>query len=58
MKNTALLIDTNIVLDWMLDRKPFAASSEKVLSHCIFGEFTGYLAAHTLINIFYITRKN
>ena len=58
MKNMALLIDTNILLDWMLDRKPFAVTSEKVLNHCINGEYTGYLASHTLINIFYITRKD
>ena len=58
MKNMALLIDTNIILDWMLGRMPFAVNSEKVLNHCIHGKYSGCLAVHTLINVFYITRRD
>jgi len=54
----ALLIDTNIVLDWILKRRPFHESATKIIDLCTRGEVTGYLAAHTVINVFFITRKD
>ena len=57
MKNTALLIDTNIVLDFFLDREPFAECADEIMRNCIVGKIQGYLASHTLLNAFYITRK-
>jgi len=57
LKNTALLIDTNIVLDWLLERQPFAGNAERIMEYCISGNLRGYLAGHSLLNIFYITRK-
>jgi predicted nucleic acid-binding protein len=57
MKNTALLIDTNIVLDWILERRPLADPAKRVIELCINGDLRGYLAAHTILNIFFIVRK-
>jgi predicted nucleic acid-binding protein len=57
MKNTALLIDTNIVLDWILERRPLAEPAKRVIELCINGDLRGYLAAHTILNIFFIVRK-
>ena len=57
MKNMEVLIDTNIILDWLLKRKPFAEQIEKVIEHCTNGKIKSYLACHTLTNIFYILRK-
>ena len=57
MKNTALLIDTNIILDWLLERQPFAENAKKIMEYCINGNLYGYIAGHSLLNIFYITRK-
>ena len=57
MKNTALLIDTNIILDWILERRPFAEPAKKVIELCITGKTHGYLAAHTILNLFFILRK-
>ena len=57
MKNTALLIDTNIVLDWILERRPLAEPAKRVIELCINGNIRGYLAAHTILNILFITRK-
>ena len=51
MKNTALLIDTNIVLDWLLERQPFAGNAERIMEYCISGNLRGYLAGHSLLNI-------
>jgi predicted nucleic acid-binding protein len=53
----ALLIDTNIVLDWLLERQPFAENAKRIMEYCINGNLPCYLAGHTLLNIFYITRK-
>jgi predicted nucleic acid-binding protein len=58
MKNRDLLIDTNIILDWILDRQPFAKASKNVMELCIKNVLCGYLAAHTILNIFYIIRKD
>ncbi|MCL2089517.1 MAG: PIN domain-containing protein [Oscillospiraceae bacterium] len=57
MKNTAVLIDTNVVLDWLLVRQPFADNAKRIIEYCINENWGCYLAGHTLLNIFYITRK-
>jgi len=57
VKNTALLIDTNIVLDFFLGREPFVECADEIMRYCIIGKIQGYLASHTLLNAFYITRK-
>ena len=57
MKNMAVLIDTNVMLDWFLARSPFAGQAGRILELCINGDLDGYLASHTIINTFYITRK-
>ena len=58
MKDMAVLIDTNIVLDWLLEREPFLKNAKEILEPCICGKVQGYLASHTILNIFYITRKH
>ena len=58
MKNMAVLIDTNIILDWLLDRESFPHHAEQVMRLCIDGKIQGYLASHSILNIFYITRKD
>ena len=57
MKNMALLIDTNVVIDYFLGREPFAGEAEIIMESCILGRLRGFLACHTLLNTFYITRK-
>jgi len=57
MKDMEILIDTNIVLDWILEREPFLQNAKNVMEPCIRGEMQGYLTAHTILNIFYIARK-
>ena len=57
MKNTAVLIDANIVLDVLGKREPFYESSNNVLLCCASKKITGYIALHSISNIFYILRK-
>jgi len=58
MKNMALLIDTNIVLDWILKRQPFHQEASQIIDLCMCGKHHGYLAAHSILNVFYIIRKD
>ncbi len=52
-----LLFDTNIVLDVLLDRRPFVEYSKQLWQAVDEGRLTGYVTATTLTNIFYIARK-
>lgn len=52
-----VLIDTNLILDVLQKRIPFYDSSNKVLTCCASGKIKGYIALHSVSNIFYVLRK-
>ena len=52
-----VLVDTNILVDVISDREPYAEYGEKILEKCAKREITGIIAAHTIPNLFYILRK-
>lgn len=52
-----VLIDTNVVLDLLLEREPFVEHSIALFEHIERGDLAGYIAATTITNIFYIIRK-
>ncbi len=52
-----ILIDTNVVLDLLLEREPFLETAILLFEKIERGNFTGYIAATTITNIFYIIRK-
>ena len=58
MKNMLVLFDTNIILDVLEKRLPFYDSSKSVLESCVSGNVAGYIALHSISNIFYILRKH
>jgi predicted nucleic acid-binding protein len=51
------LIDSDVSIDSMTDRKPFTEDALALLKQCENGAFKGYIAAHSIPNIFYILRK-
>ena len=53
-----VLIDTNIILDDILDRAPNAGNAREISRLAIDGLICGYLTANTLTDIFYIVSKN
>ncbi len=53
-----ILIDTNVILDYIADRKPFSDDSIKIIEKCIRGDIQACIAAHTISNLFYILRKD
>ena len=52
-----ILIDTNIVLDLILERQPFVENAVFIFEQIERGNLAGYVAATTITNIFYILRK-
>lgn len=52
-----ILIDTNIVLDLLLEREPFIEDAIVLFEQIEQGKLEGYIAATTITNIFYIIRK-
>ena len=53
-----ILFDTNIILDVLLKREPHNKAAQVILTKCADREITGYLAAHSIPNIFYVLRKD
>lgn len=53
-----ILIDTNIVLDYLLTRDPFYEAAKKVILTCTEGNTKGCIAAHSVSNMFFILRKD
>lgn len=52
-----ILIDTNVIMDALLGRQPFFAASDTVLKICHEEKAEGFLAAHSVTNLFYMLRK-
>ena len=53
-----VLVDTNIVLDFLLQREPFFQNTEPLFQAIDVGEIVGYVTATTLTDIFYISRRH
>lgn len=52
-----VLFDTNVLLDVMLDREPFANTEAQLFSRAEAGEITGFLYATTVTTIHYLATK-
>ena len=52
-----VLFDTNIILDVLLDRKPFSEHASYLMSMVERSEVTGYICATTITTIHYLLSK-
>ncbi len=52
-----VLVDTNICIDAVILRKPFATNALKIIDLSQSGEIEAYVSAHTFDTIFYVLRK-
>lgn len=52
-----VLIDTNVVLDFLQEREPFVENAARLFERIDAGEIEGFIAATTVTNIYYIVRK-
>ncbi|MCL2832313.1 MAG: PIN domain-containing protein [Treponema sp.] len=57
MSALAILIDTDVLIDFLIDRKPFTKNSKEIIQKSRDGAVSAYMAAHSITNIFYILRK-
>lgn len=53
-----VLVDTNIILDLLLEREPFLHDAEVLFQEIASGKIAGYATATTLTDIFYIARRH
>lgn len=52
-----ILLDTNVLLDVLLNRTTWATSAAQIWDMCIEGHFQGYVCASSCTDIFYIARR-
>jgi predicted nucleic acid-binding protein len=52
-----LLFDTDVILDLLLDREPFAEAASQIFSRVEEGSITGYVCATTVTTIHYLATK-
>lgn len=53
-----VLFDTNVILDLLANRQPFAADSARVLSLAESRAVEGCVAAHTITTLFYLLQRD
>jgi predicted nucleic acid-binding protein len=56
--NPSILIDNNILLDVLQKREPFYEDSAAMLAAVETGRVDGYVAAHSIITLFYLIQKS
>lgn len=52
-----VLFDTNVILDILLDREPFADNASRLMARVEHKQIQGYLCANTLTTIYYLLAK-
>jgi predicted nucleic acid-binding protein len=57
MENMVVLLDANVLLDYLCDREPFRQDAARIFQLCAENAIHGFVAAHSITNIFYILRK-
>ena len=51
-----ILIDNNVLVDYLAKREPFFAAAREIFSLCYMKKISGYVAAHTITDCIYILR--
>lgn len=52
-----VLIDTNIMLDFLTEHAPFFENADRIMQMCQKRQISGFIAAHSVMNVFFILRK-
>ena len=52
-----ILFDTNVVLDLLLDREPFADTAARLFSRVDEGDLSGFISATTVTTVHYLARR-
>ncbi|MCE3296670.1 MAG: putative nucleic acid-binding protein contains domain [Crocinitomicaceae bacterium] len=54
---TRILIDTDVILDFFFDRKPFSDNAAQIISLCESKKMKGYVTPVMISNIYYLLRQ-
>ncbi len=52
-----ILVDTNVLMDYLVGREPFYDTSAKIIKACSDNQIDGYMAAYSVPTLFYLLRK-
>lgn len=52
-----ILVDTNVILDYILKREPWQENARQIILACKQKQVIGCVAAHSISNMFFILRK-
>ena len=52
-----VLIDTDVILDFFFDRKPFSDHAAQILALCESNEITGFITSVIISNVYYLLRQ-
>ncbi|MBQ8134277.1 MAG: PIN domain-containing protein [Clostridia bacterium] len=52
-----ILVDTNIVIDYITIREPFYEAAYKIVKLCADKQIKGVMAVHSIPNVYYLLRK-
>ena len=53
-----ILLDTNILIDYLTEREPFCRAAQRIISGCKNRDYDGVVAAHSIVDMFFILRKH
>ena len=53
----AVLVDANVMIDFLTTKEPFCKASSGIMAKCVSGKIEGYIAFHSIPNLWYILRK-
>ena len=53
-----ILIDTNVMLDFLTERESFFDGADKIMQMCKQKKISGFIASHSIMNAFYILRRD
>lgn len=53
-----ILLDTNILMDYLTERDPFYTAAHEIILRCKNQQCDGVVAAHSIVDMFFILRKH
>ena len=53
-----IFLDTNVIIDFLADRKPFSVSAAGIFNYAVLGKIKLYISAVSYNNIYYILRQS
>ena len=52
-----ILLDTNVILDYLTKRNVNYINMEKIVNSCVNKQNQGFITSHSITDFYYITRK-